>query len=212
MPPMPSTPSNADQPRRNRSGDRSIDRSTDRSTDRSLEPSVERSQERFLSLFLASEREVYRYICAIVPAREDADEIIQQTAVELWRKFEQFDLTLPFTPLACRFALNVAKQWLERKRRWRTLLSDGLAERIADRREAEMPAIQQRLRHLEVCLEKLPAGQRAIIEGYYLRKLTVGSVATEAGRTVDAVYKSLQRIRHSLQECIERAERLEGAS
>lgn len=184
----------------------------DRSWDRSLEPSLERSQERFLSLFLASEREVYRYICAIVPAREDADEVIQQTAVELWRKFEQFDLTLPFTPLACRFALNVAKQWLERKRRWRTLLSDGLAERIADRREAEMPAIQQRLRHLEACLEKLPVGQRAIIDGYYFRKLTVGSVATEAGRTVDAVYKSLQRIRQSLQECIERAERLEGAS
>ena len=174
--------------------------------------SPERSQERFLSLFLASEREVYRYVCAIAPAREDADEIMQQTAVELWRKFEQFDLSLPFTPLACRFALNVAKQWLDRKRRWRTLLSDGLAERIADRREAVLPAIHERLRHLETCLDKLPGSQRAIIEGYYFRKQTVGGVAAEAGRTVDAVYKALQRIRHALQQCIERAERAGGAA
>jgi RNA polymerase sigma-70 factor, ECF subfamily len=178
----------------------------------SQDRSPERSQERFLSLFLASEREVYRYVCAIVPAREDADEIMQQTAVELWRKFDQFDLSLPFTPLACRFALNVAKQWLERKRRWRTLLSDGLAERIVDRREALLPAIHQRLKHLDACLDKLPASQRTIIEAYYFRKLPVGGVAAEVGRTVDAVYKALQRIRHALQECIERAEQLEIAS
>lgn len=189
---MPATPPSPDRPPQDRS--------------------PERSQERFLSLFLASEREVYRYVCAIAPAREDADEIMQQTAVELWRKFEQFDLSLPFTPLACRFALNVAKQWLERKRRWRTLLTDGLAERIADRREAALPAIHERLRHLETCLDKLPAGQRAIIEGYYFRKQTVGGVAAEAGRTVDAVYKALQRIRHALQECIEQAERAGGAA
>ena len=179
-----------------------------RSPDR---PPQNRSQERFLSLFLASEREVYRYVCAIAPAREDADEIMQQTAMELWRKFEQFDLTLPFTPLACRFALNVAKQWLERKRRWRNLLSDGLAERIADRRDQLEPTLQERMRHLEACLEKLPISQRAIIEGYYFRRSKVDRVATEAGRTVDAVYKALQRISHALQECIERAERLEGA-
>lgn len=165
-----------------------------------------------MSLFLASEADVYRYVCAIVPARADADEIVQQTAVDLWKKFDQFDLSLPFTPLACRFALMAAKQWLERKQRWRTLLSDGLAERIADRRETTLPAIHRRLGHLEACLDKLPAGQREIIESYYFRKLPVGRVATAAGRTVDAVYKALQRIRHALQECIERAERLESAS
>lgn len=170
------------------------------------------SRERFLQLFLASEREVYRYISAIAPARGDADEILQQTALELWMKFDKFDHSLPFTPLACRFALIVAKQWLASKRRWSSVLADGLAERIADRREAVLPGMQERLRHLDACLEKLPSAQRAMIDGYYFRRLPVENVAAEAGRSIDAAYKALQRIRQALQDCVERAERLEAAS
>jgi DNA-directed RNA polymerase specialized sigma24 family protein len=37
-------------------------------------------------------------------------------------------------------------------------------------------------------------------------------VATDAGRSIDAVYKALQRIRQALQDCVERAERLEATS
>lgn len=72
--------------------------------------SQNRSQERFLSLFLASEPELFRYVAAITPSLEDAREVVQQTAVVLWQKFDQYDLSLPFTPLACRFALNITKQ------------------------------------------------------------------------------------------------------
>lgn len=164
------------------------------------------SQERFLKLFLESESEVRRYVSALAPARADAEEIMQQTAVELWRKFEQFDLNLPFTPLACRFALNVSKQWLARKRRWQGVLAADLAERIADRRVELQPALDARLRHLDTCLGKLPPEYRMIIDGYYFRKLPIDAVAAEARRTVAAAYKAMQRIRQALEECIERAE------
>lgn len=167
------------------------------------------SQERFLKLFLASESEVRRYVSALAPARADAEEIMQQTAVELWRKFEEFDLSLPFTPLACRFALNVAKQWLARKRRWQGVLAADLVETIADRRVELQPALDARLRHLDACLGKLPAEQRRIIDGYYFRKQPIDAVAAEARRTVAAAYKAMQRIRQALEECIARAESAE---
>jgi RNA polymerase sigma-70 factor (ECF subfamily) len=168
------------------------------------------SQERFLQLFLSSEREVYRYIAAIAPARGDAEEIMQQTAVELWRKLDQFDLTQPFTPLACRFALNVAKQWLARKRRWQGVIAGDLADRIVDRRAEMLPRLDARLEYLEVCLEKLPLEQRRLIDGYYFRHGSIDAVAAEAKRSVAAAYKALQRIRRVLEECIERAERAEA--
>lgn len=167
----------------------------------------EPSHERFLQLFLASEREVYRYVSVLAPARVDAEEIVQQTAVELWRKFDQIDLSLPFTPLACRFALNVAKQWLARKRRWQGVVAADLADRIADRRSELLPALHARLRHLDACLDKLPVDQRRIIDGYYFERRSIEAVAAEARRTVAAAYKALQRIRAVLEECIDRAER-----
>ena len=46
------------------------------------------AQQRFLALFLRSEREIFRYIAALVPNVIDAEEIVQQTALELWAKFD----------------------------------------------------------------------------------------------------------------------------
>ena len=63
-------------------------------------------QQRFFSLFLRSEREIFRYVAALVPNVADAEDIVQQTAIALWEKFDAYDPAQPFTPWACRFALN----------------------------------------------------------------------------------------------------------
>ena len=123
--------------------------------------------QRFLSLFLQSEREVFRYVAALVPCVADAEDIVQQTAVALWENFESYDPARPFTPWACRFALNKARQWIERRQRWQALLEGGLAEELMQRREALRPELEVRLRNLEGCLGKLPDDQRSLVVGYY---------------------------------------------
>jgi RNA polymerase sigma-70 factor (ECF subfamily) len=44
-------------------------------------------------------------VSVLVPNLPDAEDIVQQTAVALWEKFDEYDPKLPFTPWACRFAL-----------------------------------------------------------------------------------------------------------
>ena len=168
------------------------------------------AQEEFLRVFLASEREIYRYVAALVPPTADAQEIVQQTAVVLWEKFDQYDASRPFAPWACRFALNVTRQWLARRQRWKALLDGGLAEELALRREQLRPEFDARLVHLDHCLQKLPEKQRALVDGYYFRQHSVATLAGHAQRTVDAVYKALQRIRRQLRDCIERSLREEA--
>jgi len=163
------------------------------------------AQQRFLSLFLRSEREVFRYVAALVPNVADAEDIVQQTALALWEKFDAYDQSQPFTPWACRFALNKTKQWIERRQRWQALLEDGLAEELARRREELRPEMESQLRHLEGCLGKLPEEQRTIVEGYYYRRDGIEKLAEKSGRTAAATYKTLQRIRQALQSCIENA-------
>jgi RNA polymerase sigma-70 factor (ECF subfamily) len=163
------------------------------------------AQQRFLSLFLRSEREVFRYVAALVPNVADAEDIVQQTALVLWEKFDAYDSSQPFTPWACRFALNKTKQWIERRQRWQALLEGGLAQELAQRREELRPEMETRLKHLEGCLGKLPDGQLSIIESYYYRRDSIDKVAEHSGRTVAATYKALQRVREALQDCIENA-------
>jgi RNA polymerase sigma-70 factor, ECF subfamily len=170
------------------------------------------AQQRFLSLFLRSEREIFRYVAALVPNLTDADDIVQQTALALWEKFDAYDPAQPFTPWACRFALNKTRQWIERRQRWQALLDHGLAEELEQRRQELLPELEIRLKHLERCLGKLPEEQRTLVEGYYVRRDGIEQLAGNAGRTVAATYKMLQRIRHALQSCIENATRPEGAA
>jgi len=168
---------------------------------RSEDPSA--AQQRFLSLFLRSEREIFRYVSVLVPRVADAEDIVQQTAMALWEKFDAYDPAQPFTPWACRFALNKARQWVERRQRWQALLEHGLAEELAQRRQELQPEIESRLRHLEGCVGDLPRGQRSLVEGYYYERASVEALAERSGKTTDATYKMLQRIRRSLQLCVE---------
>ncbi len=162
------------------------------------------SQQEFLRVFLANEREIYRYVAALVPTRGDAQEIVQQTAVALWEKFDDYDRSLPFAPWACRFSLNIARRWMARRQRWKTLLESGLADELASRREQLQPEFDARLMHLSRCMEKLPSDHRQLIESYYFQEISIETLAHQTQRKVDAVYKALQRIRRQLGDCIQR--------
>lgn len=54
------------------------------------------------------------------------------------------------------------------------------------------------------CLSRLPDDQRQLVRGYYFDDETIDALATRLGRGSDAIYKSLQRIRQALHQCIER--------
>ena len=161
------------------------------------------AQQRFLSLFLRSEREIFRYVAVLVPNVADAEDIVQQTAMALWEKVDAYDPGQPFTPWACRFALNKARQWIERRQRWQALLDHGLAQELLQRRQELQPEFELRLKHLEGCLGKLPEGQRLLVEGYYYERAGIETLAQRSGRSEAATYKMLQRIRHALQLCVE---------
>jgi len=63
--------------------------------------------------------------------------------------------------------------------------------------------------HLEHCLKTLPAHQRKLLTGYYHEGHSVNELSEQNGPTIEAIYKSLQRIRGALHRCIET--RMRGA-
>lgn len=141
--------------------------------------------------FLASEREVLRYVLSFVPNANDARDIVQNTAVALWKKADQYDPAEPFTPWACRFALNEVRQFIRTETRWRRFLDDEIIDELARRRGEMSKDLDERRIHLRECLRKLPDNQKAIVEGYCFQDHSVEELAELSGRTVEAVYKAL---------------------
>jgi RNA polymerase sigma-70 factor (ECF subfamily) len=162
------------------------------------------SHEQFMRLFLQAERELLRYVMSLVPNVSDARDVVQETAVALWQAIEKYDTTRPFVPWACRFALNEARLHLRSAGRRQRLIDEDVAVLLEARRIETAPRLDARRDHLRDCLSRLPAEQHSLVRGYYFDDEPIESLAARLGRGTEAVYKSLQRIRHALHECIER--------
>jgi len=159
----------------------------------------------FLRLFLESERDLYRYVCALLPRPQDARDVVQETALALWENFERYDAARPFLPWALRFALNKARQHAAREGRRSLLLDDEvLLEKIAAEQELQRPEFEARRQRLRDCLEKLPGEHSGLVRGYYWDRLSTEQLAERARSSVEAVYKRLQRIRILLLDCVQR--------
>ena len=162
------------------------------------------NHEEFMRRFLQSERELQRYVMSFVPNAGDARDIVQNTAVALWKKVDKYDPSEPFSPWAFRFAIFEVKEFLRKEARWRRFLDEEVIEMLAERQNEMCNELDERRIHLRECLRKLPDNQKAIIDGYYFLDHSIESVASLSGRSVDAVYKALQRIRGALMECVNR--------
>jgi RNA polymerase sigma-70 factor (ECF subfamily) len=160
--------------------------------------------ERFGRLFVEAQGEILRYILSLVPDIDDAHEILQETAVDLWRKFDRYDLAYPFAPWACRFAFRrVLKYRGQRARRVKCLSIESLAQIAAERAEKDgIP--EERRRALEACLQQLSEADRLVVEHRYSRQMPVAQIATITGRDPPTLYKALERIRRRLFECVNR--------
>ena len=159
--------------------------------------------ERFTRLLLESEPVMLRSILVVVPNRADAREIMQETAVALWRQFASYDAKRPFVNWAMGFSRIETRRFLARQKR-RAQLSEQAMEVLGRELEGDTSFAGAIERHLATCMQKLTEKQRGLIQGYYHENRDVEWLAEHGGRTVEAVYKAIQRIRRDLQDCIER--------
>ncbi|MHC2065852.1 sigma-70 family RNA polymerase sigma factor [Bremerella sp. T1] len=163
-----------------------------------------KSHEEFMRRFLECQRELLRYVMCFVPNSHDARDIVQNTAVALWKKYDEFDPSEPFLPWACRFSLLEVKLYMRREKKWKHFLDDETIASLAIRRDELSDDLDERRIHLRDCLRHLSGKQRSIVEGYYFNDLTVEQLSKKSGRSVDAIYKALQRVRSVLMDCVTR--------
>lgn len=166
-------------------------------------PGADDNHERFMRLFLEHEPAILRSVLVFVPQRADARDIVQETAVALWRHFADYDPNRPFVNWACGYARLEVRRFLRRSQR-RAALSEAAAVALMETDRACAAWHEEREIHLADCRARLAPEQRRILDGYYVDELPVETLAQRHARSVEAIYKLLQRIRHALLECMER--------
>jgi RNA polymerase sigma-70 factor (ECF subfamily) len=168
--------------------------------------------EQFLRLFMESERRIYAFIVSVLPNLTDADDILQETSLILWKKFDQFRPGTDFVAWACRTAQFEVLKFYEKQGRSK-LRFDAEGLEILQQEVVVMgPMIEAQQTALARCLERLSDRDRDLLRRRYVDDATPKQIAQLVGRSLDAVYKALTRIRDSLLNCIQRKLEQEAGS
>jgi RNA polymerase sigma-70 factor, ECF subfamily len=156
----------------------------------------------FMVALAAHQRWLYQYIFTLLPRHHDADDVMQNTLLVLWEKFDQFDPTTSFYAWASRIAYLQAQNYYRQNRRLVTVLDKAVFEQIAARIDSHSDLLQARQESMVRCAERLGPADRLLLNLRYAPGATVKNVARQLGRPANSVCKSLGRIRRALWDCI----------
>ena len=141
----------------------------------------------------------------------DAEEVLQETNVVLWRKFEQYQPGTDFVRWACSVAhYEVLKLRERQSREKRLLLSDEFIATLTIESQKSLDELEERRQALAHCLKKLSQTDRELILRRYQPSATTHAVAKALGRSVQGTRKALHRIRTALLGCTRRTLAREG--
>ena len=156
----------------------------------------------FMKAYIQNEKKIRHYIKRLVYQSDDAEDIMQATALILWEKFETYKPEYPFTPWAFKIAYNEIRNYYRRNEKKNAFFEETTLEQLAQIAESKSTHLDEILLHLKDCLHKLKDSDRRLVEYRYCDDGRINDLAKEQKTTPNALSKSLQKIRRQLFLCI----------
>ncbi len=160
--------------------------------------------EEFLGLIARHQRRLHLFVASLVPAAADAEDVLQETNLVLWREFRTFEPGSNFSAWACTVALNQVLAWRKKRQRDRLVFSDEFLSAVSQELIAAEEQLEERAAVLAGCVDRMPEHHREVLRLRYTESRSVEAIAARVQRTTEAVYRMLSRIRQALSDCASR--------
>jgi RNA polymerase sigma-70 factor, ECF subfamily len=167
-----------------------------------MDESGRQNADRIVQLLTGAQQQLTRYVRTLLPNHADADEVLQEANLFIWRHADEFELGTNFTAWACKIAYYQVLTFRKRQSRSRLCFSDALVEQLAQNAVPNLADDGSDAEALDSCMEKLNRQDRELMELRYQPEATVEGVARQVGRSTKAVYAALGRIRSWLLDCV----------
>lgn len=162
----------------------------------------EDSRAELLGLLTRNQRKIFAYIYTLVPNRADAEDILQETSVTIFEKFDDFELGTDFVAWANRIAWWKVKSAQQKFARSKVVFNEEVMEAVVATAGEMQTEMSDRHEALGSCLKKLNERDRRMVLTRYESGSGVERAAAQAGRSRQAAYKALGRIRQLLLDCV----------
>lgn len=170
-----------------------------------MDPGAQRETEKrkqLVALLTQHQRRIFSYIYTLVPDRYDAEDLLQETSLVICEKFDGFEEGTDFVAWACQIAYWRVRYSRQKFARSKVVFQQELVDALAQTAATMTEEIDERHVALGHCLQKLPARDRELVLTRYEPGSGVPEAARRSGRSLEAAYKALARIRKLLFDCV----------
>jgi RNA polymerase sigma-70 factor (ECF subfamily) len=147
-----------------------------------------------------------------MPNRPEADDLMQEACIAMWRKFDTLKSEESFRSWAYSYLRLTALNMKRKQKRSPLVFTEELIEIISNDWKEMGSLSDAKSSALANCLKELPDKQRNLLAMYYSsEKITVRQMSEQLERPIDGIRKALTRIRAILKVCINDKLIAEGA-
>lgn len=158
--------------------------------------------ESFLALHLQNHNRLAAFVHTLVPVWQDAEEIIQDTLMVLWRKFDEFDQSTSFFSWAAKVAQYEVLNYRRKHRHRELYFDDDVLSALASTALDRMDDMDLHRAALENCIKKLPERDRELLRLRYREGGSIHIAAEAMRRTTGHVQRLLRKVRGGLLRCV----------
>jgi RNA polymerase sigma-70 factor (ECF subfamily) len=158
--------------------------------------------EQFVTLHAKNHHRVSAFVHMLVPNWQDAEEIVQDTFMILWKKIDEFDPATEFFSWAARVAQYEVLNYRSRKQRAMQMMDPSMIEALAATVIEIKDDTSERQEALAKCVQELPTKERQILSLRYREGGSISVVSETFGLTTAHMHRQLRKIRERLLRCV----------
>ena len=153
---------------------------------------------------------VGRFVGSFLRDRAEAADVLQEIALVIVEKFEQWDPEQPFVGWALGIARRVVLAHLREKYRDRRVEFSDAIDQVALSFERLEPQAELMKDSLADCLGQVRGQSRQVLSLRYTDGLELKQIAGQLGMTASNVGVMLHRVRAALRKCVDQKLKAEG--
>ena len=156
----------------------------------------------FIELYSRDQKRIFLYILSMVHRHSDAEDLLQQTAADMWRLFDRFEKGTNFSSWGIAIAKYRILSYRKKQKNNRLFLSQEVYEKVVEELHVAEKDSDKRKSALQGCLKKLKESDRKLLSMHYEDRLSYRKIAKDLDLSKTGIYKVMARIHVSLQRCI----------
>ncbi len=150
---------------------------------------------------IACRDELFGFLYGLTHDFDRAEDLLQETFVEVCRHWRDYDAARPFVPWAIGIAKHAYLESLRGRHRRLVLMESNLLEQAFCERQQE-GGTQELLSLLRRCVHELSERQRRCFDMRYRLQVPHGDICRRLSLSSDAVYQLVARTRRALRACV----------